>query len=174
MKKIIAILAVAVVAMSAAFSAKAIEDPWAKGTVVVGAQVGFLPGIGASAYGDYVLVDSWWKGHFTIGGEFLFRHYGRTVSGYEYNWNYNEFGIAPRVTYGLNITEKFEVHAGVLTGLGISTWKWTGEKAHSAPGFLYGGIAGVRFFFTNNFGLSAEFQYSGYGPYTNVGVAFKF
>ena len=44
MKKIVAILAVAALAMSAAFSAKAIEDPNPVGTKVVGVQAGFLPG----------------------------------------------------------------------------------------------------------------------------------
>jgi hypothetical protein len=174
MKKIIAILAVAVVALGVATKANAIEDQWSKGTMVAGAQVGFLPGIGGSLYGDYVLVDSWWKGHFTVGGELLYRHYGKIIAGSEYTYGYNEFGFAPRATYGLNITKNFEVHAGVLAGLGLSTWKWTGEPTHSTWGFLYGGVAGVRFFFTESFGLSAEFQYSGYGPYANVGVAFKF
>lgn len=172
MKKFIAILAVAVVAMSAAFSAKAIEDPWAKGTMVAGAQVGFVPGVGGSAYFDYVMVDSWWKGHFTVGGEILYRHWGRTYEGYSYS--YNDFGFAPRATYGLNITDKFEVHAGALAGLGVSTWGWSDSHKASSLGFCYGGLAGIRFFFTDNLALSAEVQYSGYGQYANVGIAYKF
>lgn len=173
MKKIVAILAVAVLAMSAAFSAKAIEDPWVKGTKVAGVQVGFLPGIGGSAYFDYVLVDSWWKGHFTVGGEILYRHWSTGYSDYVYN--YNDFGFAPRATYGLNITNQFEVHAGVLAGIGVSTWGWSDEHhKESSFGLCYGGLAGIRYFFTDSFALSAEVQYSGYGQYANVGVAFKF
>ena len=171
MKKIIAILAVAAACMVAANSAKAIEDQWSKGTMVAGAMFGYYPGIGGSITGDYVLIDSWWKGHFTVGGEFLYRHWGSVVS--SYNYSYNDFGFTPRATYGLNLSDKFEVHAGVLAGLGLSTWGWDGNHARSL-GFLYGGLAGLRFFFTDSLALSAEVQYSGYGPYANVGVAFKF
>ena len=153
--------------------AHAIEDPNPKGTVVVGAHVGFLPGIGGSAFGDFVLVDSWWKGHFTVGAELLYRHRGRHFDGY--NYGYNEFAIAPRACYGLNITDKFEVHAGLIAGFGISSWHDTFDGTKGVyPGFCWGGVAGLRYFFTKNFGVSTEFQYTGYGPYTNVGVAFKF
>lgn len=173
MKKVIAILAVALVGMSAAFSAKAIEDPWVKGTKVAGVQIGFLPGIGGSAYFDYVLVDSWWKGHFTVGGEILYRHWSTSYSDYVYS--YNDFGFAPRATYGLNITDKFEVHAGTMIGLGLSTWGWSDEHhKESSVGPCIGGIAGLRYFFTDKLALSAELQASGYGQYANVGIAFKF
>lgn len=177
MKKILLLSAVAFLMLATSFKAQAIEDPNPKGTVVLGAQVGFLPGIGASVFGDYVLVDSWWKGHFTVGGEMLYRHYGRILTGYDYRYSYNDFAFAARATYGLNITSNFEVHAGVLTGVGLSTWGWNYEGDHdhsSHVGFCYGGLAGARYFFTESFGATAEVQYSGYGPYTNVGVVFKF
>ena len=177
MKRVLLLSAVAFLMLATSFKAQAIEDPNPKGTLVLGAQAGFLPGIGASLFGDYVLVDSWWKGHFTVGGELLYRHYGRAVAGYDYRYTYNDFAVAARATYGLNITPKFEVHVGVLTGVGFSRWGWRyeGEHAHeSYVGFCYGGLTGVRYFFTESFGVTAEVQYTGYGTYTNAGVVFKF
>lgn len=191
MKKIIAILAVAVAAMSAAFSAKAIEDPWAKGTMVAGAQFGFLPGIGGSAYGDYVLVDSWWKGHFTVGGELLYWHQWPEHDGYKNH--FHNLGIAARATYGLNISDKFEVHAGLFTGVGVNFGhEWPKDGKHSdairknaTPIFLSGGVAGVRYFLTENLAASAEIQLMTnlpiptyvrlpFVPLINLGVAYKF
>ena len=172
MKKVIAILAVAIIGMSAAFSAKAIEDPNPKGTKVVGVQVGFLPGIGGSAYGEYVLVDSWWKGHFSVGAHLGFRHWSSHI---------NDFAIAPRASYGLNITDKFEAHVAVVTGIGIESYPYTDyingdvvTRTKLSLGLCYGTLVGARFFFSESFGASAEVGYIGYAPYTNVGVCFKF
>ena len=177
MKKVLLLSAVAFLILATSFKAQAIEDPNPKGTFVLGAQAGFLPGIGGSVFGDYVLVDSWWKGHFTVGGELLYRHYGRIVTGYDYRYSYNDFAFAARATYGLNITSKFEVHAGVVAGVGFSRWGWknveNNQSHESHVGVCYGGLAGVRYFFTNSFGVTAEVQYASYGPYTNVGVVFK-
>ena len=102
MKKIIAILAVAIIGMSMAVKANAIEDQWSKGTMVVSVLGGIDPWYGSLAFGgigafDYVLVDSWWKGHFTIGGQV----------GFEANKYWKTLSAAPRVTYGLNLSEKF-------------------------------------------------------------------
>ena len=174
MKKIVAILAVAALAMSAAFSAKAIEDPNPVGTKVVGIQAGFLPGIGGSAYGEYVLVDSWWKGHFAVGVHMGARFYSYVSTGY----SYNEFALAPRASYGLNITDKFEAHVAVVAGFGLSNSLYRYSDGtidrYTHPGLCYGTLLGIRYFFSDSFGLSAEAGYLGYAPYTNVGIAFKF
>ena len=170
MKKVFMLMMVALMTIGVSQKAQAIEDPNPKGTVVLGAQVGFLPGIGCSVFGDYVLVDSWWKGHFTVGGEFLYSHYGRRILDSDYKLIFNDFGFATRTTYGLNIISSLEVHAGILLGVGLSTW----GNHNSQVGFCYGGLAGVRYFFTNQFGATAEFQFTSYGTYTNVGVVFKF
>lgn len=176
MKKILLLSAVAFLMLATSFKAQAIEDPNPKGTFVLGAQVGFLPGIGASVFGDYVLVDSWWKGHFTVGGELFYSHYGRRVVGYDDRFTYNDFAFAARATYGLNITSQFEVHAGVVTGVGFSRWGWHYQgdyNKESYVGLCIGGLAGVRYFFTESFGVTAEVQYTSYSPYANVGVVFK-
>lgn len=174
MKKIVAILAVAALAMSAAFSAKAIEDPNPVGTKVVGIQAGFLPGIGGSVYGEYVLVDSWWMGHFSVGAHLGTRFYSYATTGY----SYSEFALAPRASYGLNITNAFEVHVAVVAGLGFSSSNYRYSNGdiehHTTLGLCYGTLLGLRYFFSDSFGLSAEAGYLGYAPYTNVGVCFKF
>ena len=164
MKKLFVTLLIAAVTMVASFQAKAIEDPFEKGTLIFGAQVGALPGIGGNVYGDCVLVDSWWKGHFTVGAQIGFRHWN--VSDY---YTYNDLGVMARATYGLNITQKFEVHAGTLVGLGS---RWYDHNPHL--GLAYGGLVGLRLFFTESVALSVEANYSGYGPYLNAGLAFKF
>lgn len=177
MKKILLLSAVAFLMLATSFKAQAIEDPNPKETVVLGAQVGFFPGVGATVFGDYVLVDSWWKGHFTVGGEILYRHKRNSYveDGISYRNPYNFYALAARATYGLNITSDFEVHAGILTGVGFIAWGWNDVDYtySSRVGFCIGGIAGARYFFTDSFGVTAEVQYSGYGPITNVGVVFK-
>lgn len=161
MKKLIVTLLVVVAAMAAPYSAKAIEDPFEKGTLIFGVQGGYYPYWGGTVYGDCVLVDSWWKGHFTVGAQV-------GLMGYN-GFNHAFLSVAPRVTYGLNITDRFEVHAGTLVGLGTYFYHG-GKDLH----LCYGGLTGLRFFFTENLALSAEFNYSGYNPYLNVGLAFKF
>ena len=81
MKKLIATMLVAMVALIGSYQAKAIEDPFQKGTFLAGAHFAALPGIGTTAYGEYVLVDSWWKGHFTVGGQFGYTR--RTFRSYD-------------------------------------------------------------------------------------------
>ncbi len=161
MKKLIVTMLVVAAAMAVPYSAKAIEDPFEKGTLIYGLQAGYFPYFGGTMYGDYVLVDSWWKGHFTVGAQLGYMAYN--------SFHHNFLSVAPRVTYGLNITEKFEVHAGVLLGLGANI-----SHGDTHLGLSYGGVTGLRLFFTDALALSAEFNYTGYSPYFNVGLAFKF
>ncbi|MBQ6298810.1 MAG: hypothetical protein IKH24_03510 [Bacteroidales bacterium] len=167
MKKLFATLFVmAAVMMVVPNTAKAIEDPFRNGTLLLGAQAGIYPGIGGTLYGDYVVVDSWWKGHFTVGAQAGFRYWNY---GGEYHYIYNDLAITPRATYGLRITNIFEVHAGVVAGLGVRFY-----DAHSQLGFCYGPIAGIRLFLSESVAFSAEFNYSNFGTWANAGLAFKF
>ena len=110
MKRLGKLLMVAALAV-VSYSANAELAPqWSKGTVLVNANVGVLD-TGGDVSVDVVLVDSWWKGHFTVGGEMDFSTLSKDKVA---------FGLTPRATYGLNITDKFEVHATV--GLGIGAW----------------------------------------------------
>lgn len=162
MKKIIAILAVVVVAMSLSTKANAIEDQWSKGTMTASIMGGIDPWYAYMAFGgvaafDYVLVDSWWKGHFTIGGQV----------GFEANKYWKVLSAAPRATYGLNLTDKFEVHVGVAAGYGFGFggyWK----------GFYSSEFVGMHFAFSDNLAFTAQAGYSAYSPAVLAGVSFKF
>ncbi len=161
MKKLIVTLLVVVAAMAAPYSAKAIEDPFQKGTLLFGLQAGYYPYFGGNVYGDCVIVDSWWKGHFTVGAQIGTMGY----NGYKHAY----LSVAPRVTYGLNITDRFEVHVGTLLGLGT----YFGHDYKSLH-LCYGGLTGLRFFLTDALALSAEVNYTGFNPWFNAGLAFKF
>lgn len=170
MKKIIAILAVVVIGMSAVSNANAIEPQWKKGTMVGGVMGGIDPWIlieydvlyaGGLAFADYVLVDSWWKGHFTVGGQLGF-------IGGKY---WHSFSAAPRVTYGLNLTDQFEVHLGVNAGMAFGKG-WT----H----FVNNEFVGMHFFFNDNMAFTAQAGYAlgladySYTPSVLAGISFRF
>ena len=164
MKKIIAILAVAIIGMSMAVKANAIEDQWSKGTMVVSVLGGIDPFYGHLAYGvigafDYVLVDSWWKGHFTVGGQV----------GFEANKYWKTLSAAPRVTYGLNITEKFEVHVGFAAGYYHDFGSY-----YSYRGFYSNEFVGMHFSFSDSMAFTAQVGYAAYSPTVTAGVSFRF
>lgn len=166
--KIIAVAALAMVSYSASAE---LAPQWTKGTMVVNATFGVSP-TGGNVSLDYVLVDEWWKGHFTVGGEV---DYAR----YTHNSNYKDFaiGLTPRATYGLNITDKFEVHA--VAGLGTAIYKWDSYDAandkntHKDLHFYSTELVGCRFFFTDNLAATAEMGYADFMSYFRVGLSFK-
>ena len=97
---------IAAMAMASYSASAELEPQWSKGTMMVNAAIGVQP-FGGTVSLDYVLVDEWWKGHFTVGGEFDF-----SVP-YKHE---TAIGITPRATYGLNITPEFEVHVDAPEG----------------------------------------------------------
>ena len=164
MKKFIAVLAVAATCMFAANSAKAIEDQWSKGTMVVSVLGGIDPWYGSLAFGgigafDYVLVDSWWKGHFTVGGQV----------GFEANKYWKTLSAAPRVTYGLNLSEKFEVHIGFAAGYYHDFGTY-----YSYRGFYSNEFVGMHFSFSDSMAFTAQVGYAAYSPTVTAGVSFRF
>ncbi len=178
-------LLVAIVALGLSIqNASAIEAPNHEGDFNLNAHVGFLSeysgGIGASVSGDYVLVNSWWKGHFTVGGYIAYNT--SKDDGYGYDIKYNNFAIMARATYGLNITDKFEVHAGYMIGPIFHSWKYEWDTGYTATSkddnetvFNYATfIAGCRFYLSDNIALSAEATYGLHLTYLNLGVSFKF
>lgn len=182
MKKVIMLVMVAIMTLAVSQKAQAIEDPNRKGTTVIGLRAGFLPGFGSSATVDITAVNNWWKGHFAVGA-----YAGFNVNNFnrynDYKDYYVHFGIMPRASYGLNITRDFEVHAGVM--MGAAMWQHTykyldnghgGFEHHSENDwfFCHGEFIGVRYYFTPNFGVEAEANYSNYMSYLNVGFTFRF
>ena len=162
--KFVMIAAMAMVSYSASAE---LEPQWEKGTAMVNAAIGVQP-FGATVSLDYVLVDEWWKGHFTIGGEFDFSvPYKKETA----------IGLTPRATYGLNITPEFEVHVTAETGFGFRTWQyWNGEKdVKTTDSFvLWGGFAGCRYFFTDNLAVLAEIGGENWFPALRAGITYKF
>lgn len=174
MKKLAFIL-IAFLTLAIGNKAKAIEDPFPVGTFIGSAHVGLLPGIGVNITGDYVLVDWWWKGHFTVGGYAGYNHIGIFSKS---DQKYSNFAILPRATYGLNITDDFEVHAGVLAGIGYRgyTYSDSNGQLHRDHQLIpdIGGVAGVRYRLQGNFYVAGELNYTATMSYFNVGVSFVF
>jgi hypothetical protein len=178
MKKVFMLAMVAFMTLAVSQKAQAIEDPNPKGTLVIGVRGGVYPGWGGNVVADYTLINSWWKGHFTVGA---YAGYNTRI----YHWttytsHYSNIAVMPRVTYGLNITKKLEVHAGVMAGVNIQLDRWkydspylTDEK-YTHYYFSHGELVGARFMFTEKFGAEVEFIYSGYQSYINAGFTFKF
>lgn len=164
MKKIIAIVTLMTLCLTASFKASAIEDPTPAGTKTIGVLAGIDPfyysnvGVGGLFYFDYVLADNWGGGHFTVGGQF----------GYEYytSFSHGAFSISPRVTYGLNITEKIEAHLGLAMGYY--------NFGRYLSGFHHSEFVGMYYHFTPSFSLSAQLGYTLFSPALCVGVAFQF
>ena len=167
MKRIGKFMMIAALAMVSYSASAELEPQWSKGTMMVNAAIGVQP-FGGTVSLDYVLVDEWWKGHFTVGGEFDF-----SVP-YKHE---TAIGITPRATYGLNITPEFEVHVTAETGFGIRSWQyWNGERdVKTTDSFiLWGGFAGCRYFFTENLAVLAEIGGEDWFPALRAGITYKF
>ena len=163
MKRLGKILMVAAMAI-VSYSANAELAPqWSKGTVLINANGGLLD-TGADLSVDYVLVDEWWKGHFTVGGEFDFS----TPRAHEV-----AFGFTPRATYGLNITSQFEVHAAVGLGFAFRDYKYENVKEENFF-VMYNEMVGCRFFFTDAIAAFSEIGYSYNFSYYRLGITLKF
>lgn len=186
MKKIIALLSVAVMALAGAQRASAIEDPNPKGNLTLGAYASIAPG--ANFTGDVVIAQVW-KGHITVGGVAGIFYAPQVFMPVQLRNPEFDIFLAPRATFGLNITSKFQVYAGFFTGARVyfnheynpsynnayypTTSPYTGPlKANF--GFVGGEINGIRFFLNEHFALSAEICPA--YPYTliNMGVSVKF
>ena len=160
MKRIVKIMAVAALVL-VSYTAKAELAPqWSKGTMIANANIGIGDNadFGTTVSLDYVLVDEWWKGHFTVGGEVGFSTWENKAL------NDKNFGFTPRVTYGLNITPKFEVHAIVGMGLGLQSEKDKVNDKTSENLFIT---------WTENFGVMAEAGVSYRMPELRIGFSIK-
>ena len=162
-------LAVAALAMVSYSASAELAPQWSKGTMVANVNVGFdNVDFGTTASLDYVLVDEWWMGHFTVGGQVGYASWGN-----EY-WKDNYIGIMPRVTYGLNITDQFEVHVAVGLGVEFEKEHYKVDDSHySYTHTTSEELVGCRYFFTDNLAVMAEAGYSLHFPAFRVGISFK-
>ena len=106
-----------------------------------------------------MLVDSWWKGHFTIGGQV----------GFEANKYWKTLSAAPRVTYGLNLSEKFEVHIGFAAGYYHDFGTY-----YRYRGFYSNEFVGMHFSFSDSMAFTAQVGYAAYSPTVTAGISFRF
>ena len=168
-------LAVAALAMISYSANAELAPQWSKGTMIGNINIGAVP-FGSSVSLDYVLVDEWWKGHFSVGGEFDIADNDRDNHHYD-NYKCTAIGVTPRATYGINITPEFEVHATMCVGFGVRTWSWRYEnyKYEDNESFvLWNEFVGCRYFFNDCFGVMAETGYSNWFPEFRLGFNFKF
>ena len=164
MKRFGKFLTVAALAMVSYSASAELAPQWSKGTMMANVEIGVAPGFGGGVSLDYVLFDDWWQGHFTVGGEIEFNKYDKY---------YNAFGVTPRATYGLNITEEFEVHA--MAELGLGFWKYNYNGYHSDDTFvLHSEMVGCRYFFTDGIAALAEIGAANWFPELRVGLTFMF
>jgi len=98
--------------------------------------------------------------------------------GEEYGWEYSYIGIGGRGAYhyGLFDSENIDTYAGLTLGysmVSVSTIGsgWSGSASGSY--LLFGGFAGLRYFFRPNMAVYTELGYGGLGNAV-VGLSFKF
>ena len=187
MKKLLSIAAAGLLLLGVSFQASAIEDPDPVGSITANAYLGFAPGFGVNASADYVLINKWWKGHFTVGAYAGFYADKETKSSSAVGVTVTNkdteayFSLMPRATYGLNITDSFEVHAGTMAGVNFGAHKVNNsasgvgseKSSETSAGFAFSEIVGCRYYFTDNLGVSAEIGY-GSVSYMNIGVSYRF
>jgi hypothetical protein len=85
-------------------------------------------------------------------------------------------GVGARVMYHFNFARNFDSYIGLNFGYVFQSLHgeiWGVTRPVSASYFLYGGIFGVRYFFTNNFGVYAEVGYSSV-QFLSAGLSLKF
>lgn len=197
MKRIAIFTAAVILSLLYASPAFAIEDPDPKGTLVtglilgprtsaclelyvdideyldidIGSNGGFMLGVEPMLTADYVLVDSWWKGHFTVGA--MLGGYKIGTMGKGEKRHHSAIVLAPRAMYGLNLSRIVEVHAGFITGLAIKFCSVHAEGDDGAS-FVFGTVTGARFNLSDHFGITADLNLSAYTPLASVGVSYKF
>ena len=183
MKKIIAFLSVAVLALMGAQRASAIEDPNPKGNLTLGAYASVAPG--ANITGDVVIANVW-KGHITVGGVTGVFYAPQVFMPTNIRNPHFDIFLAPRGTFGLNLSSKFQVYAGLFTGIRVyfnheynpayagnyTVSPYTGPVKANV-GFIGGAVQGVRFFLNEHFALSAEINPAYPCTFINLGVSLK-
>lgn len=146
-----------------------------------GQFVNKIPPLSASF--EYCIIDHVFddKSGIGVGGVFGFtggEHQIRSDGSARYGWRYRDYLVAARGAFHYQPVRGLDTYLGIVTGYNILTSKkfgdWPGEVSVEAeePHFVYGGILGVRYYFTDSFGVMAE---AGTAlSYLTVGVALKF
>lgn len=182
MKRLFLPLICLLAALCATTQAYAVEPSTSRGTFVGGTHLTLWPGIGLDLTGDYVLIDDCWVGHFAVGA-YIGANYNRIEYNNYDNTQESHLSILPRVTYGINFTDLFEMHTGLFLGPTFRDYSYAIQSA-SATGIGYhandtqasfGVLLGGRYWFLDNLAFAGEFMYDvTYGFTAGVGIAFEF
>jgi hypothetical protein len=108
--------------------------------------------------------------------------YSYMGSTYGYKFTYTDFAIGVRGMYHFNFLKNLDAYAGLTLGYVIDSakteytgdWGTTGKtEPTNYSYFLWGGLIGARYFFTNNIGAYFELGYSGL-QVVGFGLSLKF
>jgi hypothetical protein len=135
-----------------------------------------FPPISASL--EFIVNDALFNGDgaFGIGGYLAYASSKWSYSYFNYELKYSNIVIGPRAYLHYSFAEKLDTYLGIMPGYNISSSKETGTypgsyNAASSGGFIFSGIIGARYFFSNKFGGMIEVG-SGI-THLNLGVALK-
>ena len=153
---------------------------WPQGTMIANVNVGFFNiDRGMTASLEYVLLDDVWKGQFSVGVEGGVS-VSNNLTGTEYHngmiqdidWRKSiNVCMTPRATYGVNVTDQFEVHA--TGGMGIIMMEYP-DRDESLPNIAFNLMMGCRYFFMENIAFMTEVGYSVRFPGIRLGLSYKF
>ncbi|MFZ1292010.1 MAG: hypothetical protein WAR79_18075 [Melioribacteraceae bacterium] len=109
-----------------------------------------------------------------IGGIFRYWSYD---TGY---WSYTDIVIAAQGNYHFKLdNNKIDPYLGLVIGYDIGSWDWDGPYDYdwddSYGGFIFGGSAGCRYWFSPSMALNARLGTgSNFGSTLDLGLDFKF
>ncbi len=162
------------------------ENVFTKGTHIASLGIGLpilsstyrstIPPVSASY--EMGIVDFGRPGSIGVGGYMGFWGY-KYKSSYEGHSSYRYFNtlIGVRGAYHFTIIDNWEVYAGAVLGLDLSSHRFKNIDGQTVSGdthlgFGYQAFAGTRYMFTPSLGAYAEF---GYGiSYGSIGITFRF
>lgn len=114
-----------------------------------------------------------------LGGNIGYYGYKEDFAGYgmNYSWKYTDFIVAGRALAHYPLINKLDTYGGVILGYNVASVKYDGPNSSSIPtpsagGFVFGGVVGTRYEFSQTWGAYVE---AGFGiSNLNLGVAYKF
>jgi hypothetical protein len=145
------------------------------GQVSVGVSLGLGAvtgsGLPISAYYDSGITDNISAGAFAT-------YYGYSESFVGYSWKYTYLAFGAQGRYHLLLNEKnLDPYIGLMLGYNAGRVSYDGPSGFNSAspsygGIIFGGIAGVRYFFSPSFAAEAQV---GYGvAYLTLGASFLF
>ena len=110
-----------------------------------------------------------------LGGNFGYYDFSNLAG--SYSWKYTNIIVGARALAHYPIIDKLDTYGGVILAYNVASAKYDGPNAGSIPtpsvgGFVFGGIAGARYEFSESLGAYIE---AGFGiSNVSLGLAYKF